>query len=499
MKPVVTKYWGAADVSCSALMKAQSMNAEEIISLLDRSGLAGRGGAGFSCAENLRTVLQNGGTGYVVANLSNCDNDNDIVNSMVRNDAVSLVEGAAIAAYATGARKIILFMRNTQRGLVETVEKAIAAVKAVFPSLNAAVHVGESDYEKGQSQIILKILAGGVPVTECDKKHAAEAGLDGLPTLYHSAETLACVAAVLRGEYEDTRLIQVLDKQKKFSKVLEVPTGTTIAEALEQAGAPTEDLKVVTVGGYMGIVLKPSQLSLPLTPEALKKEGGMFGNLILQLVHRGTCMVDFLFHCYEESARECCGRCVYGRLGTAQIRQILRDISARRCKPDDMELMKEIAEAMEQACSCNQGKTAAHMILSGIKNFSEESEAHSRKKTCPENVCRGYVSYHIDPVKCTGCEECRTACPAKAIEGRADYIHVIDDIRCTGCRKCIAVCGQNAIIVAGKIKPKGPEEPIPVGSWGKNGSAFPHQPEGNGEKRTAPHANRYAKRSRYRK
>lgn len=496
MAKVITKNWGNPDTTMPALQKALAMDPAEILALVESAGLTGRGGACFPAADKWKLCAAQEGDRYVVVNFSNCDDDNRIPNSILQNDICLAVEGLFIAAHTIGAEKAVIFLRNNQAGAVPTVEAAVQAANTILPDLKVTIHVGETESEKGQSQLVLRAIEHGVPVTSQGHPHAAVSGLYGKPTLYHSVETLCCVPAIVLGTYEESKLVQVLDEDQHINCVLEMPAGATIADAISQAGASLEDIKAVSVGGYLGALFLPDQLEVCLSREALEKQGAAFGDLVIRLIHKRECMVDFVKNCYQKSSVECCGRCVFGRLGTTQIRQILQDIAARRGKAEDLALLQEVAEGMQECCSCHQGQVAANMILSALRLFREEFELHALRRNCPARVCRGFISYYIDPELCDGCEACVRVCPKRAIEGEAAYIHVLDQTACNACGECVGTCPKGAVKLVGTVKPKLPEEPIPVGTWGRGGRPARSASVEREERSEAPRGNRYARRKR---
>lgn len=448
-----------------ALRKAASMEPKEIIELVRSSGLVGKGGGCFPAAEKWALCSAQGGEHICVANFSNCDDDNKIVDSIIQSRLFPGVEGLAIACLAVGAEEAYIFLRLRQKDFRPAVEAAALAATEICPQLKIHVYLGEKESDKGQAQLVMKAIERGVPITEQNYTHAAVSGLFGKPTLYHSVETLTHVPAIVLGKYKDNKLVQVIDSASGINCVLEMDEGTTVAEVLKAAGVQFDGIKAVSIGGYMGALFTPAQLDTRLERDELMNLGGDFGDLVLRVLRQDDCIVNYVMECYARSSVECCGRCVYGRLGSAQIHMILQNICSRKGKPDDLALLCEVAEGMKQGCSCNQGKCAANMILTAVERFRSEFEAHIVRKLCPSRTCRSFLEYYIDPVSCTGCGDCLSSCHENAIEGEDDYIHVIDGSACTSCGKCVSACKAGAVKLVGSVKPKLPDEPIPVGSW----------------------------------
>lgn len=478
MSKVVTRYWDGGVDDCSSMKVAMTMQPGEILTLIERSGLKGRGGASFPAAEKWRQVAGQDGEKYIVANFSNCDDNNEIIGLMIRKDVISAIEGLIIAAYAVGAPKGYIFLRLGQETEKEIVDKALVSLRGqgllgvnileMGFSFDIELFVGQHESEKGQQIFVLNAIAGELPVTKYGRNHVTEAGLFGKPTVYHSMETLACVTSVIDGRYIETKMVQVRDGTNGINSIFEAAVGTPIGELLKMAGVDMVGLKAFTVGGSMGALFTPEQTGVTLNADELISKGAIYGNTVIDVLRNDVCIIEYLRKCYICCKLECCGRCVFGRMGTQQIFQILTDIGMKRGKSDDIYILREVAQGMKAASSCSQGQVAANLILSALDRFEQEFDEHIKRSTCQAMRCPGYVTYHILPEKCTGCSTCLKACELKAIEGEDDYIHVINTDFCTNCGICYEVCLEDAIVMAGNVKPKTPTEPIPVGSWRKN-------------------------------
>jgi len=394
---------------------------------------------------------------------------------MIQHDVYSAIEGMMIAGYAIGANSGIIFLRNTQRVEDTIIRAALEQLRAskilgkgILGSdflFDIDVIMGKSMAEKGQQAIVLRSLEGLSPVTLCNRLHATTAGLYGKPTLYHAMETLAAVPAILEDGYYETKLVQLVDPENDLMRIIEVAIGSSIADSLEREGIPTAGIKAFSFGGSMGALFPPDRLGMLVDFDAINHAGGAFGNAVIRILREKECLVDNVMHSYAVSSAACCGRCVFGRMGTAQLYETLKDITKKRGKTDDLACMREVAEAMVLASSCNQGKSAAQMILSALDFFQNEFDLHIRRKTCEAQVCKGYLSYYISPEGCDGCGKCLSVCQRDAIEGEVDYIHVMVQDMCDSCADCVSVCPNQAIRIVGESTPKIPERPIPVGSW----------------------------------
>ena len=241
--------------------------------------------------------------------------------------------------------------------------------------------------------------------------------------------------------------------------------GDTLRALLEQLSWQTDDLKAVHIGYPVGGLFTAQVLDKPLTAALLEQDDLCAGSMEIHLLDKGTCIVDYLLHLTESLQGDCCGRCVYCREGLRQIRRIVSDVTLGKQTPDDMDLLHLLADGMVNGAHCLYGRSVGRLWLKALEEFHEELEAHVRRRRCDALVCKKYYTYHILPNLCDGCMECLDECPDEAIEGKRKYIHVIDSFECDRCGKCAEICPKSAIVKAGAIKPRTPEEPVPVGKW----------------------------------
>lgn len=233
------------------------------------------------------------------------------------------------------------------------------------------------------------------------------------------------------------------------------PPRMELKELLSQCGADAAHLKAVCLGWPAGRILPVNDLSIQVE---LNCE-------TLYLVNKAECMLDVLARLSEELRSCACGRCVFGREGTYQLHLMLSDMVSKKGRSTDLDQMEELCAVMLTQTACSMGQAAASAMLDALKVFRSELEAHIVQKTCPAAVCRGYVSYYIDPMLCTGCQECVDACEEEAIEGRKGMIHILDRSSCEKCGECVGACPAGAIRATGGTIPRGPVRPIPCGTW----------------------------------
>lgn len=250
-----------------------------------------------------------------------------------------------------------------------------------------------------------------------------------------------------------------------IQKEVSAAPGKTLREILEEAAIPAEDVKAVHIGYPIGGLFTADVLDQPLNDELLEKDSLCAGSLEIHILNKNVCIVDYMLHLTKEIQADSCGRCVYCREGLRQIYRITQDITQGKQLPDDMDLLNTLSDALILGGHCLYGRSVGHLWKTVLRRFGDEFEAHIRRKRCDALVCKKYFTYHILPTQCDGCTECLDVCPNEAIAGKKRYIHVIDSFECDRCGACAEVCPKNAIVKAGAIKPRTPEDPIPVGKW----------------------------------
>lgn len=231
-----------------------------------------------------------------------------------------------------------------------------------------------------------------------------------------------------------------------------VPARTTVAGLLEAAGADTSDVKAVYVGYPAGDFYKG---------DAFDAEIDVMSDYVRVYTSK-NCMANAVLEICDQYRRETCGHCVYGHEGSYQLDVMFQDICNKKGKRNDFDLVRDLCPVMEDQCLCEVGRTMARTVLEAIDLFGDEIEQHFTKRVCPAGECKAYMTYHVLPDKCDGCDKCRSACDEDAILGEEGYIHVIDQKACTQCGKCLVACPKEAIIVAGVDKPRTPPRPIPI-------------------------------------
>jgi NADH:ubiquinone oxidoreductase subunit F (NADH-binding) len=305
-------------------------------------------------------------------------------------------------------------------------------------------------------------------------------GYEDLPTLVVTGETLLHVSRILRegpdryravgpAEGPGVKLFQVSGVVNRPG-IYELPLGTSLRRLIDDTCGGTkegEELQAVVVGGARGTCLLPDELDLSLDFDSVRAAGGVIGTGAVAVLGHGDCIVDQVkqwveFSCYEE-----CGKCSLGREGSYQLREMVADMTRGKSRTGDLDLLREIGQAMRAGCVCSFGRTAPNVVLSTMAKFPQEYEAHMKRRRCKTLVCAQYVTFHILPDLCDGCGACAEECPEDAIEGGKAKVHVIDQDACEKCGVCYDVCLdlRRAVVKAGTVKPQTPKRPIPVGTW----------------------------------
>jgi NADH:ubiquinone oxidoreductase subunit F (NADH-binding)/(2Fe-2S) ferredoxin/NAD-dependent dihydropyrimidine dehydrogenase PreA subunit len=440
------------------------MTPEQVIEVVKRSKLRGRGGAGFPTGRKWESTRNAPGEPkYVVVNCDEGDPGAFMDRALMEGNPHSVIEGLTIGAYAIGAHEGFIYVRQEYPLAVENVRIAIKQAeehgllgKNILGSgfdFTIAVHRGAGAFVSGESSALMNALEGKVGEPRPKYVHTSESGLWDKPSNLNNVETWANVPVIITkgaewfasigtAESKGTKIFSLVGKVKNTGLV-EVPMGTTLRHIIYKIGGgiPGEKkFKAVQTGGPSGGCIPERYLDTPVDFDELTRLGSMMGSGGMIVMDEDTCMVDVARYFVDFLCDESCGKCVPCREGLKHLREILNRIVAGEGKEGDIELLEEIASVMKDASLCALGTTAANPVLTTIRYFRDEYEAHIKGKRCPALACRELVSYYIDPSRCKACLRCLKSCPADAIEGGKKLIHVIDQARCTKCGSCFYSC-----------------------------------------------------------
>ncbi len=455
----------------TALAKAlTSMTRDEIVDEIKRSGLRGRGGAGFPTGlkwEFCKNAV--GDSKHVVCNADEGDPGAFMDRSIVESDPHSVLEGMALGAWAIGAAHGHIYIRNEYPLALERLKLAIEQAREygllgtdIFGAgfdFDVSVHRGAGAFVCGEETSLIRSLQGLPPEPIVRPPFPVESGIEGEPTNINNVETWATVpeiinrgakwfAAIGTERSKGTKVFSLVGKVNNTGLV-EVPMGITMREIVYDIGggvARGKTFKAVQTGGPSGGCIPASLLDLPVDYEKLAEAGSIMGSGGMIVMDEDDCMVDVARYFLDFLKDESCGKCTACREGVAVMCDILTRICEGGGEEGDIELLEEIAVAVQDASLCGLGSTAPNPVLSTIRYFRDEYEAHIADKSCPAGVCKPLFEYDIDGELCKGCMMCLKDCPHEAIIGEVKVAHRIIQERCTRCGACYDVCSQAAVI-----------------------------------------------------
>jgi NADH:ubiquinone oxidoreductase subunit F (NADH-binding)/NAD-dependent dihydropyrimidine dehydrogenase PreA subunit/(2Fe-2S) ferredoxin len=451
------------------LARALELTPQAVVDEIVRSGLRGRGGGGFPTGCKWQVCRDApGGTKYIVCNGDEGDPGAYMDRTVLESDPFGVLEGMAIGAYAVGAHQGILYVRDEYPLAVERVAQAKARAEELGllgqnilgSGFDFTVHVvrGAGAFVCGEETALLASIEGGLGEPRPKPPYPATSGLWGKPTVINNVKTWASVSAILaRGAdwyaslgVKDNRGTVVFSLVGKVANtgLVEVPLGLTLRDLVEGIGGGGLDgrpVKAVQTGGPSGGCLPARLFHLPIDYETLTAAGSIMGSGGMVVLDEATCMVDVARYFLAFTMDESCGKCTPCREGTRAMYDILTRLVEGQGRAGDLELLEEIGRWVKGASLCGLGGTAPNPVLSTLRYFRDEYEAHLAEGRCPAGTCRALIRLTILAELCTGCGLCLRECPAGAIHGEKGEPHTIDVTLCTHCRICYDLCPVSAI------------------------------------------------------
>lgn len=446
------------------------MSPEEVIAEVKRSGLRGRGGAGFPTGVKWEFVrAAPGDEKYVICNADEGDPGAFMDRAILEGDPHAVLEGLAIAAYAVGATRGYIYVRAEYPLAIKRLERALSQARKYGLlgdhiletgfSFDLELRMGAGAFVCGEETALIASIEGKRGEPRPRPPYPAQQGLWGKPTLINNVETLANVRhIILRGagwfssigtETSKGTKVFALAGQVRNTGLVEVPMGITLRELIFDVGGGVPEgrrLKAVQIGGPSGGCLPEELLDVPIDYESLREHGAIMGSGGVIVLDDSACMVNVAKFFLEFTADESCGKCTPCRVGTQMMLEILRRITRGEGTEQDLARLEELGEFVRQASLCGLGQTAPNPVLSTLRYFRDEYLAHIRDRACPAGVCPDLVHYEIAAELCRGCDRCRQVCPTGAVQGTPGKPpYRIDIAMCIRCGACLAACPFGAV------------------------------------------------------
>jgi NADH-quinone oxidoreductase subunit F len=457
----------------AALARVLQMPPDDVISEVKRSGLRGRGGAGFPAGQKWHACRSTPSEPkYIICNGDEGDPGAFMDRAILESDPHSVIEGMIIAGYAIGAKYGYIYVRAEYPLAVARLEIALRQARKLNLlgrnilgsdfSFHIRLFQGSGAFVCGEETALIASLEGDPGLPQHRPPYPAIAGLNGKPTVINNVKTLAYIRHIINNGAKwfnsigtkDSPGTAVFALAGKITNtgLVEVPMGTTLRQVIFDVGGGIpkgKKFKAVQIGGPSGGCLPESALDLPIDFDSLQDAGAMMGSGGMVVLDEDDCMVEIARYFLEFTQRESCGKCTFCRLGTKQMLTVLDDITLGQGKEGDIDTLLQLAEDVRLGSLCGLGKTAPNPVLTTLRYFKDEYEAHITEGRCPALMCRELIAYYILPDKCErSCDACVGTCTVEAIKPNKKRIKVIDQEKCVKCNTCLVACPPqyNAVV-----------------------------------------------------
>ncbi len=449
----------------------KTMTPEDVIEEIKISGLAGRGGAGFPTWFKWNAARQSPGeTKYLICNADEGDPGAFMDRAVIESDPHNLIEGMLIGAYAIGAKEAVVYVRAEYPLAIERLKEAIKQaeekgflgenIMGTGFSCKMRIKAGAGAFVCGEETALIESLQGERGMPRLKPPFPAQSGYWYKPSNINNVETFANVSWIILNGGESfaamgtdgskgTKVFALTGKIKRGGLV-EIPMGKTLRDVIFDIGGGIKNgkkFKAVQMGGPSGGCIPAELLDTVIDYKALGATGAIMGSGGMVVMDETTCMVSMAQFFLDFTAKESCGKCIHCRIGTKRMLEILNRIVKGEGREGDIELLEELCYSIKDGALCGLGQTAPNPVLTTIKYFRNEYEAHINDKKCPAKSCPDLLEYTIDADKCRGCTLCAKKCPANAISGEVKSAHKIDRDKCIKCGSCVSVCRFGAVKV----------------------------------------------------